>query len=40
MAKKIQLKIEELGIDCEVDVAKLQNARSNDRRGYATFQCS
>ena len=27
----------ELGISCNVNVAKLQEARKQDRRGYATF---
>ncbi len=27
----------ELGISCNVNVSKLQEARSQDRRGYATF---
>jgi hypothetical protein len=32
-----ELHFEELGIKCQVDVKKLQKARNQDRRGYATF---
>lgn len=34
---KIKLSFPELGIDCEVDTKKLQEARKQDHRGYATF---
>ncbi len=33
----VKLHFEELGITCNVDISKLQQARSKDRRGYATF---
>lgn len=37
MSKKIKLSFPALGINCEVEVAKLQQARTQDIRGYATF---
>jgi hypothetical protein len=38
--KKMTLHFEELGITMDVDVKKLQEARDNDRRGYATFNAT
>jgi hypothetical protein len=35
--KTIKLTFPELGISCDVDVKKLQEARKLDHRGYATF---
>lgn len=35
--KTVKLHFAELGITCDVEVSKLQEARKTDRRGYATF---
>jgi hypothetical protein len=37
MATKTKLFFPELGMEVDVDVNKLAQARANDRRGYATF---
>jgi hypothetical protein len=38
--KKIKLNFAELGMEVEVDLDKLKEARKTDNRGYATFNAT